>query len=97
MKQNDVIVIGGGIAGLFAAITAARRGKQVLLMTKGVGALAIAGGTVDVYGYDAGGAPVRNPAAALTELGPEHPYARVGRENVIQAMQAFLELLEARG
>ena len=43
MKQNDVIVIGGGIAGLFAAITAARRGKQVLLMTKGVGALAIAG------------------------------------------------------
>ena len=68
MKQNDVIVIGGGIAGLFAAITAARRGKQVLLMTKGVGALAIAGGTVDVYGYDAGGAPVRNPAAALTEL-----------------------------
>ena len=97
MKQNDVIVIGGGIAGLFAAITAARRGKQVLLMTKGVGALAIAGGTVDVYGYDAGGAPVRNPAAALTELGPEHPYARVGRENVIQAMRAFLEMCAGEG
>ena len=64
MKENDVIVIGGGIAGLFAAITAARRGRQVLLMTKGVGALAIAGGTIDVYGYDANGAAVRSPASA---------------------------------
>jgi glycerol-3-phosphate dehydrogenase subunit B len=97
MKQNDVIVIGGGIAGLFAAITAARRGKQVLLMTKGVGALAIAGGTVDIYGYDASGAPVRDPAAALAALAPEHPYSRIGQEKVRQAMQAFLALCAGEG
>ena len=30
----DVIVIGGGPAGMFAAITAARRGKQVLLLER---------------------------------------------------------------
>ena len=97
MKENDVIVIGGGIAGLFAAITAARRGRQVLLMTKGVGALAIAGGTIDVYGYDANGAAVRSPASALAELDPEHPYARIGQDKLGQAMQAFLSLCANEG
>ena len=65
MRQNDVIVIGGGLAGLFAAITAARRNRKVLLVTKGVGAIAIGGGSIDMLGYDAQGVPVRSPAAGI--------------------------------
>ncbi|MEN8147554.1 MAG: NAD(P)/FAD-dependent oxidoreductase, partial [Campylobacterota bacterium] len=34
MKKNDVIVIGSGAAGMIAAITAARLGKDVLLLEK---------------------------------------------------------------
>ncbi len=34
MTKTDVIVIGGGPAGMFAAITAARQGKQVLLLER---------------------------------------------------------------
>ena len=34
MKQFDGIVIGGGPAGMFAAITAARRGSRVLLLER---------------------------------------------------------------
>ena len=30
----DVIVVGGGPAGMYAAITAARRGKKVLLLER---------------------------------------------------------------
>lgn len=45
-KQNfDVIVVGGGIAGISAAVSAAREGAKVLLMEKGIvlGGLATAG------------------------------------------------------
>ena len=34
MQKYDVIVIGSGAAGMIAAITAARRGKSVLLLEK---------------------------------------------------------------
>lgn len=34
MKQCDLIVIGGGAAGLLAAGTAARHGAQVMLLEK---------------------------------------------------------------
>ena len=73
MKQNDVIVIGGGLSGIFAAITAAKRGRQVLLVTKGVGAIAIGGGTIDMLGYDAAGVPVRaaNYDVVQRELVPD--------------------------
>ena len=92
MRENDVIVIGGGLSGIFAAIVAARRGRKVLLVTKGVGAIAIAGGTIDILGYDKAGKPVRNPWDAMEELDPGHPYALLGRETVKQAAQTFLAL-----
>ena len=33
-KKADVVIIGAGAAGLFAAVTAAKRGLQVLLLDK---------------------------------------------------------------
>lgn len=33
-KRYDIIVCGGGLAGVAAAVTAARRGKSVLLLEK---------------------------------------------------------------
>ncbi len=97
MKQNDVIVIGGGLAGIFAAITAARRGKQVLLVTKGVGAIATAGGTIDMLGYGEGGVPVRKPGESMEQLESQHPYALLGRQTVEQATEAFLSLCAGEG
>ena len=97
MKQNDVIVIGGGLAGLFAAITAAKRGRRVLIVTKGVGAIAIGGGSIDMLGYDQAGAPVRNPREAMAALGPDHPYSILGQQKVEQAIQEFLSLCKAEG
>ena len=35
MKKYDVIIIGGGFAGIGAAISAARQGVKVLLIEKG--------------------------------------------------------------
>jgi glycerol-3-phosphate dehydrogenase subunit B len=97
MKENDVIVIGGGLSGIFAAITAARRGRKVLLVTKGVGAIAIGGGTIDMLGYDEAGIPVRSPWAAMEQLGQDHPYGLIGRDSVEQAAKAFLSLCAEGG
>ena len=45
MKHYDVVVCGGGIAGVAAALAAARRGKKVLLVEKqsALGGLATSG------------------------------------------------------
>ena len=97
MNKNDVVVVGGGLAGLMAAAVAVKRGKKVLLLTKGVGAIAIGGGSIDVLGYGADGRPLKSPAAGLYQLSPAHPYARIGHQGVTAALAAFLELTAAEG
>ena len=48
IKYADVAVIGGGTAGVFAAISAARSGAHVILIEKN----AILGGTMTVAGVN---------------------------------------------
>ena len=50
-RNSDVLVIGAGMSGLVAALAAARRGRKVTVLSRGVGALAIGSGCVDVLGY----------------------------------------------
>mgnify|MGYP000309445431 CR=1 FL=1 len=59
--ESDVIVIGGGLAGHFAAIAAADAGKETRLVTANQSTLRQASGLIDVLGYP--------PAAAVGETG----------------------------
>lgn len=97
MRTSDVIVIGGGLAGLTAAITAAGRGKKVTLMTSGAGTLAFGGGIIDVLGYLEGGVPVANPRTELNRLPPEHPYSKLGYQTISEAVEFFLALCREEG
>jgi len=49
-KKSDVLVIGGGLAGTMAAITAARTGLHTTLIRRGSGATALSSGAVDLAG-----------------------------------------------
>lgn len=86
----DVVVIGGGTAGLVAGTRLAQDGARVCVLAKGHGSTHLAPGTIDVLGY----APdrVEEPRRALEELTaarPDHPYALLGTEVVADALEWF--------
>ncbi len=78
----DVLVIGGGMAGLVAGITAAEQGVETLVVRKGQGSTADSSGAIDVAGYMIGGeAPFLTSIEGLTAysaLCPLHPYSTLG-------------------
>jgi glycerol-3-phosphate dehydrogenase subunit B len=81
--RQDVIVVGAGLAGLAAALRLAEQGRRVLVLAKGVGATHLAGGTIDILGYDP--EPVASPASALPKFAAArrgHPYALVSLDTV---------------
>lgn len=82
MKTADVIVIGGGLAGLMAAAVASSRGQQVTLLTYGSGSLPLASGAIDVLNATA-------PDAAIKALPAQHPYAKIGLKTVDAAIKFF--------
>ena len=105
--QPDVLVIGGGAAGILAAASAARLGASVIVVRKGDGATALSSGAVDIADawHDSVPGPDAPPLvaglsyvegiAALARRRPSHPYARIGeagRTRIHDAMALFREL-----
>ena len=75
----DSIVIGGGMAGLSAALRLAEAGQKTLLMASGQSALHFSSGSIDLLESDG------DPRAALPAFlaaHPEHPYGKVGLANI---------------
>jgi len=93
--REDVVVVGGGMAGATAALAAARTGASVRLVSYKKSTLRQASGLVDVLGYVPDGGdvgpqrPVANPFEALAELPDDHPYSVVGEECVRDAFDLF--------
>lgn len=88
--EDDVLVIGGGLAGTFAALAAARTGARCRVVSHKESTLRQASGLVDVLGYLPGGdEPVAAPFEAVPDLPDEHPYSNVGVDAVREALAAF--------
>ncbi len=62
MTESDVLVLGGGLSGCFAAIAAARKGKSVVLVEKGAVERSGSGGT----GFDHWESACTNPCCKVT-------------------------------
>lgn len=92
-----VIVVGSGIAGLLSACFAAQKGHDVKVLSYGQGALTVAGGIIDVFGYDDQGNQIADPLAHIANLHSEHPYALIGSEQVEAALEAFKALTASQG
>ncbi|WP_324035893.1 glycerol-3-phosphate dehydrogenase subunit GlpB [Aeromonas caviae] len=75
----DSIVIGGGMAGLSAALRLAEAGQKTLLMASGQSALHFSSGSVDLL--ESEGDP-RAALPAFMAAHPDHPYSKVGMQNI---------------
>ncbi|GAB6982446.1 glycerol-3-phosphate dehydrogenase subunit GlpB [Prevotella dentasini] len=80
--KYDIIIIGGGLSGLTAGIALANAGKRVCIVSAGQSSLHFHSGSFDLLGYDARGEVVEHPLDAVGQLGPEHPYSRLGKSGV---------------
>ncbi|WP_128475800.1 glycerol-3-phosphate dehydrogenase subunit GlpB [Halorussus pelagicus] len=87
--EDDVTVVGGGLAGMTAALAAAREGADVRLLSHKDSTLRSASGLVDVLGYDADGTLLADPFEAIADLPDSHPYRTVGVEGVREGLALF--------
>lgn len=92
--SEDVLVIGGGLAGGVAALAAAETGASVRLVSYKESTLRHASGLIDVLGYlpDETG-PIANPFNAINDLPEEHPYSVVGKAAVREGLALFDEIV----
>lgn len=89
--EEDVIVIGGGLAGSIAALEAADGDATVRLITHKKSTLRHASGLIDVLGYLDAEEPVADPFTAISELPDEHPYSIAGAAAVRDGLARFDE------
>ena len=98
----DLLIIGAGLTGLFAACTAAQAGLRVRVIAKGMGATHWHAGTIDVLGYLPGAPqipqePVANWSQVVSELPAAHPYRLLGVDATAAALDEFQRLTTAVG
>jgi glycerol-3-phosphate dehydrogenase subunit B len=84
----DVVVVGSGLAGSIAALTAHAQGAKVALASRGYGATALSHGALEVAfapAVAAGGGPgvpLSEHVAGIVHARPRHPYGILGIEQV---------------
>jgi glycerol-3-phosphate dehydrogenase subunit B len=100
--EVDLAVIGGGLAGLATTAFATKRGLKTVQVSSTAGEMLFASGLLDLLGIHplAQQKVWQDPWAGIAALirdNPEHPYARVGLENIRQAWHEFLGFLQEAG
>jgi glycerol-3-phosphate dehydrogenase subunit B len=83
--DKDVVIIGGGLAGTTAALTASLRGARVMMLTSNPGATAMFSGVFDVSQNPLlppslnhiKRTPLIDDITAMVEQNPHHPYGAI--------------------
>lgn len=78
----DIVIIGGGLAGLVCGIKLQKAGKKCAIVSAGQSAMHFSSGTFDLLGRLPDGTEVSNPLEAMKSLPEEHPYSILGEEKV---------------
>lgn len=93
----DTIIIGGGLAGLTAAVATAERGIKTALLSAGRSSLHFNSGSLGLLGYDGDHNVVAEPLKTVSALSPEHPYSLIGADSVPALAAEAVALLQRAG
>ncbi|TFH05250.1 MAG: anaerobic glycerol-3-phosphate dehydrogenase subunit B [Candidatus Thorarchaeota archaeon] len=97
--EADLVVIGGGMAGLVSGTIAAEAGLDTVLIRKGQSATAYSSGAIDVMGYlPMASEPFSSPEEglfALSRIYPLHPYCVIGYDESIEP-EKILDIIVER-
>lgn len=93
----DVVIIGGGLAGLTAGIDLTANGKRVAIISAGQSSLHFSSGSFELLGYDRHGVPVERPLDAIGQLDADHPYRRIGMDSIMKNVDKVAPMLEKAG
>lgn len=83
--MKDVLIIGGGLSGLFAACLTSKRGLSTAVVMKGRGSLSLSHGAIELYDRS-------SPSRAISNLKPPHPYALSGKSNLVNGIKELIEI-----
>ena len=73
----DTIIIGGGLAGYSCGIRLQKAGRKCAVISTGESSLYFSSGTMGLLDAE-------DPVGELDNLGPEHPYSKIGRERFVE-------------
>lgn len=91
----DVVIIGGGLAGLMCGIRLQNGGKKCVIVSAGQSALHFSSGSFDLLNKLPDGSDVVNPLDAVEKLDAGHPYRKVGELFGSYAGEAKKQLAES--
>ncbi|QLB20820.1 anaerobic glycerol-3-phosphate dehydrogenase subunit B [Vespertiliibacter pulmonis] len=91
----DVVIIGGGLAGLTCAIKLQEQGKKCVIINNGQAAMDFSSGSMDLLGHLTSGQIVHNFSQAFDILQqelPQHPYSLIGKQKTLEKAKQFEQL-----
>lgn len=87
----DVVIIGGGMAGLTAAVRLGKEGVRVAVVSRGDPIVCLSTGCIDLL------ASGENPLESMKELPDNHPYRLLTGEFIKRSLDNFLDLVREEG
>ncbi len=92
--MTRVVVVGGGIGGCIAALTARKADAQVVLVSTAPERYRHEPGTIDVLGnVEKRDGPLERPLFGIRKLPESHPYRTLGKDTIRDAVAVFDDAL----
>ena len=93
----DTVIIGGGLSGLICGLRLQRSGRKCAIVSAGQNAMHFFSGGFGLLSRMPDGSAVDSPIEAIEGLPAEHPYRKIGKDNVSLYASEVVPMFESCG